>query len=161
MAPAASSVGGQFSEVQIMDTKYFLFILFEKKVPNPLANPPVVDAWDTHATLTWTPASDCLLSNVFVKVGNFYIPANNGQGVDLVVHTFTLISVRLLSHNSLGLCSYFFFSFFSSFPRNRTRLWYTVGMTAGLRRQARLSPSPPTSPPPPSPSPPPTPSPLA
>jgi len=54
-----------------------LFVL----VPNPLASPPIADAYDDYAIITWSPASDCLLFNVYILTGSIEVPLNNGEGL--------------------------------------------------------------------------------
>jgi len=64
-------------------------------VPNPLSSPPIADAFSSTAVITWSPASDCVLFNVFILSDSFEVPLNNGQGLHLTTPTITAVNVSL------------------------------------------------------------------
>jgi len=64
-------------------------------VPSALSSPPVVDAYPTNATLTWSPQSNCVLFNVYIILGDLKVPLNNGQGLAMTTPSATAQDVRL------------------------------------------------------------------
>ena len=62
----------------------------------PLSSPPIADAYSSTAIITWSPASDCVLFNVYILSGSFEVLLNNGEGLHLTTPTITAINVSVI-----------------------------------------------------------------